>query len=259
MGVQQSIDTGLRTLVCLTVLPAALIACCLWILILAAVGAPRKRVDAVYHGFARLCVRVAGTRIVSEGRENIDPSRAYVIVPNHESSWDPVMQMAVMDQLAVRFVVKKEMIRIPIFGNALMASGSVRVERKDTKGDTKRIQEGMLQRDPGVSMLFYAEGTRSRDGSFRPIKKGAFMAAISEQLPILPVATAGTYRLWTPETVRIRKGTVVMLIGEPISVEGLTVDARDQLLEQTAEAVRELRTRARRRLRALGHDPGGID
>ncbi len=117
----------------------------------------------------------------------------------------------------------------------------------------------MLQREPGVSMLFYAEGIRSRDGSLRPFKKGAFMAAISEQLPILPVASAGTYLLWTPETVRIRKGTVVMLIGEPISVEGLTVDARDQLREQTRDAVRELRTRARQRLRTLGYDPGGID
>ncbi len=259
MGVRQSIDTGLRTLVCLLLLPAAVVVCGLWMIILALSGAPRTRIDRVYNAFAGFCMRVAGTQIESHGLENIDPDRAYVIVPNHESIWDPLVLMAVITQLPLRFIVKKALMRIPIFGDALRLSGNVRVERTKTSGDVQRIQKGMLERDPDVSILFYAEGTRARDGSLRPFKKGAFSTAISEGLPILPVATAGTYTLWTPDTLRIRKGAVVVEVGPPIPVEGLSLEARDKLREQTENAVRELRARARRRLRALGQDPGGID
>ncbi len=259
MGVRQSIDTGLRTLVCLIVLPASVVVYGLRMMFLAFRGAPRTRIDRIYNSFAGFCVRVAGTKVETHGFENIEPGRAYVIVTNHESSWDPIALMAVLKQLSVRFIVKKALIQIPIFGDALRATGNVTVVRTNTLGDVQRIQEGMQERNPDVSILFYAEGTRARDGSLRPFKKGAFATAICEGLPILPIATAGTYPIWTPEAIRIRKGTVVIEVGEPISVEDLPLEARDKLREQTENAVRQLRARARRRLRALGLDPGGVD
>ena len=259
MGVRRSIDTGLRTLVCLVLFPAAVIVCSLRIIVLALVGAPRPRIDRIYVQFARFCVRVAGTRIETHGTEHIVPGQAYVIVANHESVLDPVVLMAVLEDLAVRFIVKKMLVRIPIFGQARLASGNVMVARTNTPGDVHRIRDVMSQRDPDVSILFYAEGGRARDGSLRPFKKGAFRTALSERLPILPVATAGTFPLWTPDTLRIRKGGVVLEVGPPLPVEGLALEARDRLCEQAQNAVRELRASARRRLRALDMDPGGVD
>ncbi len=259
MGVRRSIDTGLRTLVCLVLFPAAVIVCSLRIIVLALVGAPRPRIDLIYVQFARFCTRIAGTQIEAHGTEHIVPGQAYVIVANHESVLDPVVLMAVLDGLAVRFIVKKLLIRIPIFGQALLASGNVMVERTNTPGDMRRIRGVMSQRDPDVSILFYAEGGRARDGSLRPFKKGAFRTALTEGLPILPVATAGTFPLWTPDTLRIRKGGVVLEVGPPIPVEELSLEAHGPLCEQARNAVRELRASARRRLRELGMDPGGVD
>ncbi len=259
MGVRRSIDTGLRTLVFLVLFPAAMVVCSLQIIVLALVGAPRPRIDRIYIQFARFCTRIAGTRIETHGTAHIVPGQAYVIVANHESNLDPLVLMAMLEGLAVRFIVKKLLIRIPIFGQALLASGNVMVERTNTPGDLRRIRGVMIQRDPGVSILFYAEGGRARDGSLRPFKKGAFRTALPEGLPILPVATAGTFRLWTPDTVRIRKGSVVVEVGPPIPVEGLSLEDRDPRREQARNAGRVLRARARRRLRALGMDPGGVD
>ena len=259
MGVRRSIDTGLRTLVCLVLFPAAVIVCSLRIIVLALVGAPRPRIDRIYVQFARFCARVAGIRIETHGTEHIVPGQAYVIVANHESLLDPVVLMAVLDGLSVRFIVKKLLIRIPIFGQALLASGNVMVERTNTPADMQRIHGVMSQRDPDVSILFYAEGGRARDGSLRPFKQGAFRTALSEGLPILPVATAGTFPLWTPDTLRIRRGRVVLEVGPPIPVQGLSLEARSRLCEQARNAVRELRASARGRLRALGMDPGGVD
>jgi 1-acyl-sn-glycerol-3-phosphate acyltransferase len=107
-----------------------------------------------------------------------------------------------------------------------------------------------------VSILFYAEGTRSRDGSLRTFKKGPFVAALASGLPILPVATAGTYRIWPPVTVQLRRGPVAVQIGEPIEVAGLGPDDRDKLLSAASPrcaAAPRLPASARRA------EPGGID
>jgi 1-acyl-sn-glycerol-3-phosphate acyltransferase len=135
----------------------------------------------------------------------------------------------------------------------------VRVVRTDTQDDVDRIRKQMETQSREVSMIFYAEGTRSRDGALHPFKKGAFVTAISHGLPVLPLGHAGCYRIWPPLTFGIRSGPVVVEIGRPIPVEHLTYDDRDKLRDQTFDAVRELRARARKRVRELGADPGGID
>jgi 1-acyl-sn-glycerol-3-phosphate acyltransferase len=204
-------------------------------------------------------MRFGGTRLEVRGTEHIQPGQAYVIVPNHESTWDPPSLVAGLPDLIIRFVVKRPLMQIPIFGQALHRTGNVTVFRTQTSGDAQRIREVMDHRDSDVSILFYAEGTRSRDGSFRPFKMGAFVSALGYGLPILPVATAGTYAIWPKGTLRLRRGTVVIEVGKPIPTEGRTLDDRTALREQTHKAVARLRTRARQRLRVLGEDPEGID
>jgi 1-acyl-sn-glycerol-3-phosphate acyltransferase len=253
------LDTGFRTGVGLLVLPAALVVASLWVILLALVGAPATRVDGVYTGFARFALWVAGTRLEVRGLEHVGPGRTYVVVPNHESDWDPVALVAALKPLRLRAVIKDQAARIPIFGHALLRTGNVRVERTHTAADVQRIRATMAARRPDVSMLFYAEGTRSRDGALHGFKKGAFVTAIVHRLPILPVGTAGTRRLWPPLTLWLRSGPVVVEVGAPIPVAGLTLDDRDRLRDETHRAVRALRAAARQRLRALGVEPGGID
>lgn len=253
------LDPVVRTGAALLVLPVSLVVASLCAIGLALVGGPPRWIDRVYTGFARFALRVGGTRVEVHGLEHVRPVEAYVVVPNHESDWDPVVLMATLTALRLRAVVKEQAARIPIFGRALLLTGNVRVERTHTAGDVQRLREAMRVRRPDVSMLFYAEGTRSRDGAFHAFKKGAFVTAIAQQLPILPVGTAGTRRVWPPLTLRLCSGPVVVEIGPPIPVVGLRLEDRDRLRDHTHAVVRELRARARRRLRALGVEPGGVD
>jgi 1-acyl-sn-glycerol-3-phosphate acyltransferase len=253
------LDVVFRTGVGLLALPPAVLLASLWAMLLVLIGAPPAWVDRTYTGFARFALWLAGTRVEVNGLEHVRPDQAYVVVPNHESDWDPVVLMAVLRRLRLRAVIKEQAARIPIFGRALLGTGNVRVQRTHTAADVQRLREAMAARRPDVSMLFYAEGTRSRDGAFQPFKKGAFVTAIAYQLPILPVGTAGTRRVWPPLTLRLRSGAVVVEIGPPIPVAGLTLDDRDRLRDETHRAVRELRRTGRSRLRALGIEPGGID
>jgi hypothetical protein len=73
------------------------------------------------------------------------------------------------------------------------------------------------------------------------------------------VGHAGCYRIWKPRVVGLRSGPVVVEVGEPIPAEHLGYDDREALRDQTFAVVKELRARARRRVRELGVDPEGID
>ena len=117
----------------------------------------------------------------------------------------------------------------------------------------------MDHRDEEVSILFFAEGTRSRDGAFNAFKMGAFATALGYGLPILPVAIAGTHAILPKGFLRLRRGVVVLEIGEPISTESLKLEDRAALRDRTHGVVGELRSRARAKVRAHGFDPMGID
>lgn len=253
------VGTLLRTVIAALVLPVAMIGLSAGAVVSAWLGASQRRLDFYYQAFARLCRFVGGTRLVVHGLENADPDQAYVIVANHESNWDPFMLVAAMPGRSIRFVVKKSIIQIPVFGQALLATGNVMVDRANTREDVERIRSGMHGRSLDVSVLFYAEGTRSRDGGLAPFKKGAFVSALAYGLPVLPLGHGGAYHIWTPLTPWIRSNPMVVEVGTPIPVADLSVADRDKLRDQTRDAVAELRTRARRAVRELGGQTGGID
>jgi 1-acyl-sn-glycerol-3-phosphate acyltransferase len=251
--------TALRTGACLLLVPLVLGLVSLVVATLAFFRAPRRLIDPWYGAFARFAMLVGGTTLEVHGLEHVDASRPYVVVANHESDWDPIVIFAALRRLPMRVVVKDQITRIPVLGQALLLSGNVRVVRSDSAGDANRLRAGMADRDPDVSILFYAEGTRSRDGSLRAFKKGAFATALDGDLPVLPVGTAGTFTIWPPLTLRVRRGRAVVEIGRPVEVAGRDPQDRDGLRDECHEAVRHLRARARRRLRSAGGDPGGID
>jgi 1-acyl-sn-glycerol-3-phosphate acyltransferase len=255
----ESLETVLRTAVGLLLLPALLIYASVSVYIGTLFKASSTRLHYFYVWFARTCLRVAGTKLEVYGLEHLEPGQAYVVVPNHESTWDPPVLVAGLPRLVLRFIIKKELMRIPIFGFALKHSGNVRVVRTETGGDAERIRRGMEERDPAVSILFFAEGTRARDGALRPFKKGAFITAIAYGLPILPVGHGGNYAIWPKGRLQLRRGPAVIQVGEPIPTEGCKHDDRAALRAQTHEAVAKLRSLARQRVRALGYDPGGVD
>ena len=90
-------------------------------------------------------------------------------------------------------------------------------------------------------MVFFAEGTRCSDGRLHPFKKGPFVMAIEGGVPIVPVALGGSRAIMPKVSLRIRRGVIVLRVGEPISVEGMEHADRDRLPDTVRDAVAELR------------------
>ena len=253
------LETALRTLAGLVCLPLLLVPICITALVTVPFGVSQRWFHRyLYLLFSRTAVGLTGSRIAVGGRQHIEPGQAYVVVSNHESNLDPFLLMHALPELIVRFVIKRQIMSVPLFGIALARTGNVTVERRGT-GDVQRIQDGMAARDPAVSILFFAEGTRARDGEFREFKKGAFATAIEQRLAVLPIGMAGAFYANPVGTPILRRGAVALEIGAPIPVQDLKREDRGLLRDQAQAAVGDLRRRARERVRATGGDPGGKD
>jgi len=253
------LERAIRGAASLVLLPLALLFWSTLALVHALLGASPRAAHRYYVGFGRTCMDIAGTRIELEGREHIQPGQAYVVVSNHESNWDPLAIIAALPELVIRFVLKAQLLSVPVFGSALYRTGNIAVDRRQGGADVRRVQEGMSERPPDVSILFFAEGTRARDGAYRAFKMGAFATALDFKLPILPVAVAGTFPIWPAGRMWVRPSPLVIEVGAPIPVEGYAGGDRVRLRDETHRVVAELRARARARMRARGIDPGGTD
>jgi 1-acyl-sn-glycerol-3-phosphate acyltransferase len=203
-----------------------------------ATGGTSPAIHGFYQAFARMVLWGADVRLVVRGTENVEDGTRYVVVPNHESHLDvPAVIRALRDH-PLRFVAKQELGRIPIFGTALKRSGTVFVTRSDTKRDLERMHAAQAELLKHVSVLFFAEGTRTHDGGLQPFKKGAAVFGVQTGLPILPVGIAGSYGI-LPRGMKLlrRGGTVAVSIGEPIPTRGRTVEEREALTAEVRSAV----------------------
>jgi 1-acyl-sn-glycerol-3-phosphate acyltransferase len=260
-GLLRFLEELSRTLVGVLVLPPLLLMISLGALLQRLVGMSASQMNWTYYIFSRAFIAISGARMMVYGRQHLQPGRVYVVVANHESNLDPFAMMDGIRELSIRFVLKRQLAQIPIFGHALSISGNATVQRQGgARGsdDVRRIRQAVSTRDPRVSLLVFAEGTRSRDGGLKPFKKGAFATAIEAGLPVLPVGLAGTYRILQPGKTWVRSGGGIALeIGPPIEVTAQT--SREALHAETFAIVAKLRAQARARLREAGIDPGGRD
>jgi len=189
-------------------------------------------VDHFALTWSRWILKACGIHVDVEGLEHVDPRKSYVIISNHLSNFDIFVTFAAMP-LKVHFVAKKELLRLPFFGQALALSDHIVIDRSNPDDAVARINARVAQQiDDGFCILFYAEGTRSPDGKVHAFKKGGVTLAIRTGLPIVPVSISGTRKFLPKGHVVIRPGgRVRLVIDKPIETTGWSLERRDELNE----------------------------
>ncbi len=124
------------------------------------------------------------------GLENADPKRTYIIVSNHQSLADIVVLYQI--RLQFKWVAKESLFNIPFLGGCLGLCKHIRLKRKDHGSIRDVYREAIGYLRSGMSVLFFPEGTRSETDEMNPFQSGAFKLAISEKVPVLPIAVSGT-------------------------------------------------------------------
>lgn len=202
--------------------------------------APPRLYDWVHRTWSRSLFAVAGVEVRVEGLEHVEPGTPLIVAANHQSVFDIWALMAVLP-LSLRFVAKQELSRIPVFARACRAAGHVFIDRQDRTAAIEAIRRAAerMRRDR-LSVVFFPEGTRSRDGRLRAFKRGTFMLAIETRAQLIPVAIEGGYGLLPPGALAPRRGTVTVRCGRPIPLADLTVEDRDSVLQETHRAIAEM-------------------
>ena len=186
--------------------------------------------------WAWIILKLTRVRPTIVGKKHIDRNRSYIVIANHQSHFDaPAIILTLGIQL--RWIAKNELLKIPLFGHALYASRNIFIDRSDTDKAIKSIQDGVKRLPPGASILFFAEGTRSPDGMIQPFKKGGFITAIEHGFPILPITVNGSRSILPKESLVFNSGPIEVVVGNPISTHGYTLDQLEELIKKTKEII----------------------
>jgi 1-acyl-sn-glycerol-3-phosphate acyltransferase len=193
----------------------------LYTIVLGAASIASSLIDRRGH-FAHRCARAwswlilktTGVRVAIEGLNLLKPGTTYVFVANHQSHYDtPVVFSSLPFQL--RIIAKASLEGFPVLGWHLKRGGHLLVDRKNPH------PSGVLDRwralvSEGLSLIIYAEGTRSSDGHVARFKAGSFLLAIEAGLPVVPLAIVGTRAVMPKGRLRTEPADVTLVVHDPI-------------------------------------------
>jgi 1-acyl-sn-glycerol-3-phosphate acyltransferase len=193
--------------------------------------------NAFYVG--RLWVRVmlttlrvlCGLGYEIRGRENL-PRTPCIIASKHQSSWDTYIMALIVECPAM--VLKRELLRIPIFGWYLTKGRMVPIDRDGGASALKAmINRAKACVAEGRSIVIYPEGTRSAPGERQPYHPGVYALYKQLDLPTVPIAlNSGLF--WGRKAFIKRPGKIILEVLPPIA-PGLDRKTYLARLEQTIE------------------------
>jgi len=150
-----------------------------------------------------------------DGLENIKKGQSYVIAPNHQSYWDAFLIYGFIG-IKFKWMMKKELGKIPFVGWACKMSGCILIDRSSRGSGIESIRKAESKLKNGMSVVIFPEGTRSHDGNMGKFKRGAFLISEELHLPILPVTIDGNYDVMSRHAWHVTWHPVHMTIHEPV-------------------------------------------
>ncbi|MGD9665435.1 MAG: lysophospholipid acyltransferase family protein [Novosphingobium sp.] len=177
---------------------------------------------------------IVGLRWQIEGREHLAGKSGRLIASKHQSTWDSMILPQLLYQPA--FVLKKELLWIPIFGTGLAGMGPIAINRKaGTQALKQIIKQGKAAMSQGRDVIIFPEGTRTRPGAKPDYKIGVAMLALQAKTDVIPIAlTSGCY--WKKRQFLKYPGTIHVVIGPPIPSAGKKANALTEEIQAWIES-----------------------
>lgn len=167
------------------------------------------------------------------GKENLPADNVPVVyVANHQSQADIISVFLLSRQF--RWLAKDSLFKIPFLGWAMSAAGYVPVKRGDRRSHVKCMQKSKSHLSKGTPMLFFPEGTRSKDGKLLPFKNGAFKLAHETQAPIIPLTLEGASTLLPKGSLVPSLTTVKITVHPAIPTQGR---GESELMSEARKAI----------------------
>lgn len=205
-------------------------------------ASPFDREARAVRALARIWVRwilaTYGIRVEVDGLANVPARAPVILMSNHQSLIDIVALVHTLPpSVSWRFVAKKELVRVPVFGWCLVATGQIIVDRGNRERAVASLRRGAERIRSGASVIVFPEGTRSASGSLRPFKSGPFHLALAAQVPIIPVTVSGSQRITPKGSLQVHPGVVKIRYGKPIPTRDVSLEQRGELKARVRDAI----------------------
>lgn len=194
------------------------------------------RVHKIANIWGKILLLICNTKAEVIGKENLDRAKPHVFMANHQSDFDILIILAYIP-CQFRWLVKKDLFNIPVFGAAMKGAGYISIDRQNRENAMQSMDEAALRIRNGKSIMTFPEGTRSRDGEIKAFKHGAFYLAIKSGAPIIPVTIIGSSQIMPKRSLRVRPGRVKLIIDKPIDVKKYGVEDRQALIEKVRNII----------------------
>ncbi len=186
--------------------------------------------------WARLNGILTPIRVKVRGQANTNKNQSYVIIANHQSAYDIFVLYGWLG-IDFKWVMKKELKKMPGIGFGSQAVGHIFIDRTSTKSAIETIRIAKSRIRGGTSVVFFPEGTRSRTDKLLPFKKGAYRFAFDLDLPILPVTIRGTREIFPPGTLDLIPGKAEIIIHSPVDIHEYGPDRLQDLISDTKRTI----------------------
>lgn len=176
---------------------------------------------------------ICNLRYKVEGLESI-PDEGVVVLCKHQSTWETIILQVILPP--VRWVLKRELLRMPFFGWGLAMMKPIAIDRSaGRKAVAQLVEQGRSMLDEGYWVVVFPEGTRMRPGQTRRYKQGGAILAVETGHPVVPVAhNAGEF--WPRHSFLKWPGCIELRIGPAIDPGGKTAEEVTNLAQEWIEA-----------------------
>jgi 1-acyl-sn-glycerol-3-phosphate acyltransferase len=161
----------------------------------------------------RMLRRICGIDVSITGLEHVPQDGPALIASMHQSAFDTAIWMLLPRP---SYVLKKELLKIPLFGPLMHPSGMIVVDRSaGARAIRDLIRDGRRARDDGRQVVIFPEGTRAQPGAPHVIQPGVAALAAAMGVPVIPVATnSGAF--WGRNSFLKRPGLIRIAVGPPL-------------------------------------------
>ncbi len=196
-----------------------------------------KNIKDTARFFSYGSLKILGIDFKVQGREFLHHGPC-IFISNHQNNLDLVVGAAIFPPKTVT-LGKKSLAWIPIFGQFYWLSGNILIDRQNKRKAKASMEKVTSEiQEKGKSIWILPEGTRSRGRGLLPFKKGAFLAAINAQVPIVPICFSSYHNKldWSSRC----PGSVLVKILPPVSTKGLHPQDAHHLADQCWQIMRDV-------------------
>jgi len=197
---------------------------------------PRKN-DWPQRLFFRNILRLAGTKFEVRMAPGFDPNRTSIFICNHVNIFDPFVIYSAIPQFVRGFELESHF-KIPIYGWMMGWFGNIPVpdapSRESLAVMTERAKKSL---DAGISLIAFAEGSRTRDGHVHEFKRGVFSLAQKFGVPLVPMSIVGSYEFFRTGSWMLTPGKITVYIHDPIDTSRIGRSEVDELRQRVQAIV----------------------